>query len=511
MKNKLLLALLLIYLGLSALAFSSESSSGIASPIPIPLEEYQDDPSAGLWQVLKERAHKEPFNLVATIIFVCAIIHTFSASALTRMANRLDREHEKKIARLHPDDVPDNFVCYKAEILHFLGEIEAVFGIWVIPLLSAIFYFYGWDVVRVYLDKEVNYTEPIFVVVIMTIAATRPIIRLAESSLKVIAKVGKCSPAAWWFSILTFGPLLGSFITEPAAMTISALLLARQCYELNPRPILCYATLGLLFVNVSVGGTLTHFAAPPVLMVAGKWGWDIKFMFMNFGLEAFTGILISNTLYYFIFRKDFAALKDKKKEQSSYETPQEKAEKKKRDHPIPPIVYCVHVLFLAWTVFNLHDMPLFIGGFLFFLAFTQVTLHHQFALQIRNPILVGFFLAGLVTHGTLQQWWLQPVLSNLDELSLFIGSTALTAFNDNAAITFLASLVPSFSDNLVLQKAVVMGAVAGGGLTVIANAPNPAGQSILSHYFKDGLSPLKLFLGAITPTIIVSLCFLLMN
>jgi hypothetical protein len=86
-----------------------------------------------------------------------------------------------------------------------------------------------------------------------------------------------------------------------------------------------------------------------------------------------------------------------------------------------------------------------------------------------------------------------------------LGAMTLTAFNDNAAITYLATLVPGFSESM--RYAVVAGAIAGGGLTVIANAPNPAGQSILCDYFEDGISPLKLFAGALLPTIVMMLCF----
>jgi len=113
------------------------------------------------------------------------------------------------------------------------------------------------------------------------------------------------SPAAWWVSILVLGPILGSLITEPAAMTISALLLARLIYRLNPSEKLRYATIALLFVNISVGGTLTHFAAPPVLMVAGKWGWGMEHMFLHFGWKAIVGILLATGAYYLFFRKEF--------------------------------------------------------------------------------------------------------------------------------------------------------------------------------------------------------------
>jgi Na+/H+ antiporter NhaD/arsenite permease-like protein len=122
-------------------------------------------------------------------------------------------------------------------------------------------------------------------------------------------------------------------------------------------------------------------------------------------------------------------------------------------------------------------------------------------------LLVGFFLAGLVVHGGLQGWWIGPTLKRLNEVPLFFGAATLTAFNDNAAITYLASLVPDFRETL--KYAVVAGAVAGGGLTVIANAPNPAGQSILSRFFPDGVSAWRLFLGALIPTLIVCAAFLL--
>jgi Na+/H+ antiporter NhaD/arsenite permease-like protein len=86
-----------------------------------------------------------------------------------------------------------------------------------------------------------------------------------------------------------------------------------------------------------------------------------------------------------------------------------------------------------------------------------------------------------------------------------LGAIGLTAFNDNAAVTYLAAQVPDLTDSL--KYAVVAGAVVGGGLTVIANAPNPAGQSLLRRYFPDGIAPLGLLLGALPATIVFFLCF----
>jgi hypothetical protein len=391
-------------------------------------------------------------------------------------------------------------VSFAAQALHFLGEIEAVFGVWVLPLLLALIFVKDWQVAEKYLTETVHFTEPLFVVIIMTIAATRPVLLTSEQAMLWVSDRLGGSAAAIWFSVLTLGSLLGSLITEPAAMTISALVLARQIYERKPSPALAYATLGLLFVNVSIGGTLTHFAAPPVLMVAGKWGWSALYMLEHFGWKSVVAILVSNAVYWAWFRREFATLQApviEGGESQSWAT---------RKNPVPPWITLVHFAFLAWTVFTAHYPVFFIGGFLFFLAFLASTEHHQNPVELRSPMLVGFFLAGLVVHGGLQSWWIAPVLESLGPTSLFLGATALTAFNDNAAITYLASLVPSLTESL--KYAVVAGAVTGGGLTVIANAPNPAGQSILAKYFNNEIAPLKLFLAALVPTAVAAAVFI---
>jgi len=470
------------------------AAASVDTVFPRPLESYTKPASDSLLEILKARAQEEPFNVIATVIFILAITHTFLAPAFTRVAHRLAHEHEQRLAA-EPKLEGKTPVSFRAHLFHFLGEVEAIFGIWVVPLLIALSLVKSWPTARDYLGHGLNFTEPLFVVVIMTMAASRPVLKLAEQLMGMAARLAGGGPAAWWFSILTLGPLLGSLITEPAAMTISALLLAKRLYQFQPKPAFAYATLGLLFVNISVGGTLTHFAAPPVLMVAGKWGWGVMHMLTHFGWKALAGILVSNALYAVWFRRDFAALG------------KGMTEPRPPEPPVPLWITTAHMLFLLWTVLNSHYPTLFIGGFLFYLAFVQTTEHHQETVQLRPALLVGFFLAGLVVHGGLQAWWIGPVLSRLSEVALFGGAIVLTAFNDNAAITYLATLVPDFSD--ALKYVIVAGAVAGGGLTVIANAPNPAGQSILSRFFPDGISPLKLLMGALPPTLIVAAFFLL--
>jgi hypothetical protein len=468
----------------------------------------QQEAAAGVQSIgakLAFRAKEQPFLLVATVIFVLAIIHTFVAVPITKLSHKVQHEHDERVARDHAArGIParaNEKVSFKATMLHFLGEVEAIFGIWVVVLLGAMLWFYDLDTVTGYLGG-VNFTEPLFVVIIMALASTRPVLRFAETCLRFFARFGKESPAAWWLSIMIIGPILGSFITEPGAMTIAAMLLAKKFYKLKPTPRFAYATLGLLFVNISVGGVLTNFAAPPVLMVAAKWGLSTTEMLLHYGDKAVISILLSSFLYFAIFRKELAEMAVRAGDHDG----DGKGDLISKDRPVPIFVTLTHLAFMAWTVAFAHYPPLFIGGFLFFLAFSQGTAHHQSAIILRGPILVGFFLGGLVIHGGLQGWWLGPIITSLTEWPLFLGSTLLTSFNDNAAITFLASQVEGLGPQL--KYAVLAGAVTGGGLTVIANAPNPAGQALLGRFFGDGVSPAKLAMGGLIPTAIVAACMM---
>jgi hypothetical protein len=472
---------------------------------PPSLESYGDAQMTGLWAVLEHRVRQQPLNLLVTVLFLAAIVHTFLAGKFLHWAHLLEERHAnhaKTAGGPGPGPAPGagasapHGLKMAARVLHFLGEVEVVFGIWCVPLFVLLAGVTGWDSTVNYFSHDVRFVEPVFVVVIMAVASTKPVLQLAERCVRWLARLGGGGPAAWWLAILTVGPVLGSFITEPAAMTISALLLAKQFYARNPSPRLAYATLGLLFVNISVGGVLTHFAAPPVLMVAAPWGWTTPLMFVRFGWAALTGMAIANALYYAALRKEFRRLALWAGE--SVEDSEQA--------PVPLWVTGVHLGFLGWMVLNAHHPALLLGGFLFFLAFCEVTREHQSAVRLRSPLLVGCFLAGLVIHGGLQQWWIGPILARLTEVPLMLGATALTAFNDNAAITYLATLVPGLSGSL--KYAVVAGALTGGGLTVIANAPNPAGQAILGRFFEGGIKPLGLLLGALPATVILMVCFL---
>jgi Putative Na+/H+ antiporter len=491
------LALLLASLAPAGAVAAGRGPEGSLS-FPPALERYEGEEGLSLSAVLAHRIRVEPLNLVATALFAFAILHTFAASRITAWSHRLRSGHQRQTEDSAEalEAEPSHALEFKAELLHFLGEVEVVFGVWVIPLLAAIALVRGWGTAEAFVAHGVDFTEPIFVAVIMAIASTRPVLEFAEGVIGRVAALGGRTPLAWWLAVLTIAPVLGSFITEPAAMIIGALLLGRHVFEHEPMGQLRYATLGLLFVNISVGGTLTHFAAPPVVMVASRWGWDTGFMLGTFGWKALVGIPVANGLYLLWFRRELAALR-----RASETAPAAAREAA----PAPAWVIAAHLGFLAWTVLVGHTPALFVGGFLVFLGFTHATAPYQSPLNLRPALLVGFFLGGLVVHGALQQWWIEPVLSRLPAAPLFVGSIVLTAFNDNAAITYLASLVPAFTPEL--RYAVVAGAVAGGGLTVIANAPNPAGQAILGRYFTNGISPFGLLAGAALPTLVMGACF----
>jgi Na+/H+ antiporter NhaD/arsenite permease-like protein len=296
---------------------------------------------------------------------------------------------------------------------------------------------------------------------------------------------------AFYLASLIIGPLLGSFITEPAAMTVTALLLRDRYFTTDVSDGFRYATLAVLFVNISIGGTLTPFAAPPILMVAGPWQWDFSFMISQFGWKALVAVIINAVLATVYFYRE---LKNSK------------ADSVAMLPPVPTWLCALHIAALAAIATVMHHPVVFMSMFLYFLGLTVVTRQYQDELQLKGSLLVGFFLAGLVILGGPQKWWLEPLISHMKPLPLFAGATFLTAFTDNAAITFLGSRLPNVSE--AFKYALVAGAVSGGGLTVIANAPNPAGFSILQSKFgPEGISPTGLFRAALIPSLIAMICF----
>ncbi|MDP3539773.1 MAG: putative Na+/H+ antiporter [Azonexus sp.] len=413
-------------------------------------------------------------EIIAAVLFAIAVLHTFSTKFFAHLAHVQPRH---------------------AGLWHLLAEVEVVFGFWAFILIASLFWLSGKDAAVTYLEAR-NFTEPMFVFVIMVIAASRPILNTVMAVVRLIASMIPIQRSvAVYFLCLSFIPLLGSFITEPAAMTLAALMLRDSYFRQHLSNRLKYATIGLLFVNISIGGTMTNFAAPPVLMVASKWQWDSLFMLSHFGWKAAFAVFVNATVLTWFFRHELAS---KGKADGAGDQP-----------TVPKTVAAIHLVFLVGVVLFAHHAVVFMGLFLFFLGYTEAYKQYQDRLILREGLLVAFFLAGLVVLGGLQQWWLQNALTGVEPTVLYFLATALTAVTDNAALTYLASLVEGVSDEF--KYAIVAGAVTGGGLTIIANAPNPAGVAILKSSFDDeSVSPLGLFLAALPPTFVAIFAFLVL-
>jgi hypothetical protein len=410
-------------------------------------------------------------ELVALGIFVLALAHTFAARQLERLSRRFPRH---------------------AGLFHLLGEVEVVFGLWALVLVVAMFAIDGATAAIAYVNS-CDFTEPMFVFAIMVVAATRPILRTATEAVHLAARaVPLPGSMGFYLVVLVLVPLLGSFITEPAAMTLGALILAEHIFARGISARLQYATLGVLFVNISIGGTLTPFAAPPVLMVAETWGWGIGLMMAMFGWKAALAVAINALGATLLFRRELTVLPAARGDRHA--------------PPVPPALTFIHLAFLAGIVVFAHYPAIFIGLFLLFVGIADAYARHQDRLILREGLLVAIFLAGLVVLGGQQQWWLRPTLMSLSSDAVLFGAVILTAFTDNAALTYLGSLVEGLSDGF--KYALVAGAVTGGGLTIIANAPNPAGIAILrGHFAEQAVNPLRLFLAALPPTIVAALAF----
>jgi hypothetical protein len=411
-------------------------------------------------------------ELGASIIFAIAVLHTFCTSYFEMLAKQSPRH---------------------AGLWYLLGEVEIVFGFWAAILIVYIGLTNDLAAAKDYANKR-NFTEPLFVFAIMVVAGSKPILYASNQILHTLGKglqylLRARSAPILYFLTLGITPLLGSLVTEPAAMTLAAFLLRDLVYKHKCSNALLFGTLGVLFVNISIGGTLTNFAAPPVLMVATTWDWSSAFMFANFGLESCIVILINALGATLLFHRQLiepTIAKTKPK--------------------MPLAVILVHLIFLSGVVIFAHDPVIFMWLLLFFIGFAAAYPKYQSPLILKEALLVGFFLGGLVVLGALQGWWLQPILQNMSPTAVFYGSLALTAITDNAALTYLGSLVSGTSPEFKLT--LVGGAVAGGGLTVIANAPNPAGIAILRSYFPNGaVSALYLLLGALPPTLVAILVY----
>jgi hypothetical protein len=429
------------------------------------------------------------FNVISTVIFALAIIHTLLTPTIHKKAQAiavLKQKDELNWKRHH----------FSSELLYFFGEVEVVFGLWLIPLFFCFAFFYGWVPLLEYLNNR-NFIDPLYLMVIVAVIGTRPIMVFAEQVLEMIARIGNDSAAAWWWTLLTITPLLGAFIKEPGAMALASFLLVKKFYAFKPSSKLAHVTLALLFINVSIGGIVTYFSSRSFFIIAKNWDYDFFSTFLVFGWKSILAILLANSCCFLFFRKEF------KNNLPPF------IKNSEQTHGMPIWITLTHVVFLIAIALTSSYPVIFVGLFLIFLGFYQATLFYQEPIHMRRALLVGFFFASLIVHGQLQGWWVGPMLKSASYLGTFVFSGILSAFIDNATVAYVFVNLP-FLDKLD-HYLLTVGAMSSGGLTVIANAPNPIGVAILRDHFEGGLSFAKLFLAACVPTIIVMGVFWLLK
>ncbi len=410
-------------------------------------------------------------NIVSLVVLILAIFTTFFYGYFVTMSNRY---------KIH------------SRFFHLISEVEVIFFIWAIFLVVTLCFLQGKDLTFEYIN-DLKFIEPIFMFCIMIISSSNPITEFFNKLVVVFSRLMPINLAsALLFTTLCVIPLIGSIITEPAAITLAALFLKRYFfYSISHK--LRYAILAVLLVNISVGGTLTNFSSPPVLMIANVWNWDFKFMLVNFSYKAILTTMVNSLIVIVVFRKQLSVININLDKLSS-------------DKIIPKFIMALNLLFIFLLVVFAHDLVIFLSVFVIFLGLHYCYPQYSSNLLIKPSLSVACFLCALIVIGGKQAWWLKSLISYVSDDASFFVALALSSFMDNAAITYLASTLKNISS--VFKYNVVAGAVSAGGLTVIANAPNLIAINMLQNFFyNQRISHWKLFIFSLVPTAIAILFF----
>ena len=148
--------------------------------------------------------HPQAIDLIAAGFFAAALLHTFAAKQFERLSRRFPRH---------------------AGLFHLLGEVEVVFGFWALALIATLAAVFGGADAVAYAESR-NFAEPLFVFVVMVVAGSRPVLSAVLGAVELLTRVlpAPRALAMTWLGLAAV-PLMGSLITEPAAMTLAALKL----------------------------------------------------------------------------------------------------------------------------------------------------------------------------------------------------------------------------------------------------------------------------------------------
>lgn len=431
------------------------------------------------------------FELFTFVIFICAVIHTFLTPSFYSLYHQYDRMALRNTKK-------SNHYRSLSEIFYLLSEVELVFGFWILPLALGLFFISDLDFLVSYLQTR-DYTYALYMTVVVAFVSTKPIVHISEKILEAFSKLGGNHPRSWWWTILTLGPVFDIFLKEPGAMTISSILLAKTVFPFIKNTRFQYATLALLFINISLGGLFLPQFSRSLFLIARQENWEIAYTFFRFSWKAFLIIVLNNGFYYVFFRKYLP---------TETKPIQEILEKEKKGEP-PFWIILIHLVFLGLIVVSSEYPPIFLGMFFLFLGVHRATFSYQGKEQgplfLKPAILVGFFFASLLIHGEFQKWWAVQLLENVDFKMGYVTSIFLSSLIDNAVVLYFLDQFKPISEEVLY--AFVTGSLSSGALTLMANGPNLIGYSNLREFFNGKVSLIALFFAALPLTILASLIF----
>ncbi|WP_348663117.1 putative Na+/H+ antiporter [Chlamydia vaughanii] len=422
----------------------------------------------------------------AAILFFCSILHTFLTPWLYSQCQLC--QHKKMI-------FPERWKKYLwlSEFYRLVSRVELVFVLWAAPLFLWFLYSEGYKVTMGYFNSR-NYVFSLFIVIMLILLESRPIVYFSERIFSNIAKIGRQSPRCWWWTLMIACPLSSIFLKETGAMIIAATLLARNFYKFSPSPRFAYATMGLLFSNISIGGLTSGLSSRALFIILPSVRWGNSFILKYFCWKSIIAMLISTTIYYLIFRKEFDNF------------PKVVTNPSMMNERVPKWIICVHIILVGSVIFA-RSIPLLMAAILiFYLGFQKFTIFYQHSIRTAKVCFVGLFYAGLVIFGELQEWWVLEIMHRMSDFGYLITSYTLSIFLDNALVNYLVHNLPVATDCFLYL--VIAGCMSAGGLTIISNMPNIVGYLIIRPTFPSSSVSLGwLFLSALGPSIISLMTF----
>lgn len=422
----------------------------------------------------------------ATVLFFFSVVHTFLTPWFYQRFQVC--KHKKMI-------FPEKWKKYLwlSECYRLLSRVETVFILWAVPLFLWFLYTEGYKMTISYFNSR-NYIFSLFIIIMLLLLESRPIVYLSECIFSSIAKIGKQSPRCWWWTLMIATPVSSVLLKETGAMIIATTLLSRSFYRFAPSTRFAYATMGLLFSNISLGGLTTGLSSRALFIILPSVKWGNSFILKYFCWKALIAILISTTVYYLIFRKEFARF------------PKVVTVLSNVKERMPKWIICVHILLIVAVILARFVPLLMVAILIFYLGFQRFTIFYQRPMRIGKACFVGLFYAGLVIFGELQEWWVLELMHRMPDFGYMMTSYVLSIFLDNALVNYLVHNLPVATDCFLYL--VIAGCMSAGGLTLISNIPNIVGYLALQSFFPSSSFSLGwLFLFALGPSIIALMTF----